>query len=254
MTQIPHKIALGKDWSILNPLDFFNIKFFIFNNAIGGHANTPPRLECILSPINSIDSFVHEVKELVKLYSDSNITISKNEENLKIEFFEWELYDYEFQLAEKIEDLIEKYNLNSISKTDNYNFEEIFQNRREDHKNGYFLETKTNLSRTSSRIYFDCNLKITSETEFIEHIKSIFNNFELDELKFSRKLIYQNVQFRISFIKHKTILSQNGKYVFDIHLLDNKLYQVCKDLNVTIGTLKDSYSVKYEVLLFTKKN
>lgn len=254
MTPIPYKLALGKDWGFSDPLNFFNIKFFIFRNAIGGHANCPPELKCFIEIPNCLDNFLLEITELLSYYKDTNITIFKYNNNiLKIEILEWSLYDYDFQLVENIESIIINNNCKKINEIIEIGYEVIYKNICDIYKNGYnYIDTKAKLGFTENSIYLNCYLTKEIEQEFLQQIKVILNDFEFDELKLYKTIINENINFQIYFIKYKTLLSQKEKYIFNIEEIDNRIDEIFSVLNIKIGQFDNEYHKNIEVLFFKK--
>jgi len=254
MTPIPYKLALGKNWGFSDPLNFFNLKFFIFRNALGGHANCPPELKCFIKIPNCLDNFLLEITELLSYYKDTNIIISKsNNDILKIEIFEWSLYDYDFQLVENIESILVNNNCIKINEIIEIDYEVICKNICDVYKNGYnYIDTKAKLGFTENSIYLNCYLTKEIECEFLLQIKDILNDFEFDELKLNKTIINENIKFQIYFIKYKTLLSQQGKYIFNIEEIDNRIDKIFRVLNIKIGRFDDEYHKNVEVLLFKK--
>ena len=257
ITKLPHKIALGKDWGFRDPLYFFSLQYFIFHNAMGGHANCPPELFCFVefNDNTSVNDFVEDLKCLLETYGDTTIAISRNHGNvLKIEVLEWTLLDYDFELALEIEKVIQKHQGKNVDETVKSEYHLLYKNVNSAFKDDYHsVETITKFGFTSDSVYFDCHLRYEIEEQFVSQIKELLDDFEFDSAKLHKKVVNERVSFQVSLIKYKTTLSKQGKYLFNLQELDKRITLIVESLGIVLGRIDNDNPEDMETLLLTKR-
>lgn len=242
---IPYKIAIGKSWSYDFPQEIYKLNYFKFSSANGGAGSSPPELKCIFEIKNSEQKFIEEIEKILNIYKDTNLNISKDNNGiLKIEIFEWVLFDYDFQLVNKIEETIEKYNFELVTDIDFSKSEVILKNICEVYKDGYkYLEPTISFSYNPLGIELMCFMEKIKEEKFLEGINELLAEFNFDEVDYYRCQNSEEVNFRIYFKKHHTFLSEKGKYQFDVLDFDKRLFSIFNYLGIQNGRMKNDLNV-----------
>jgi len=100
-------MILGIYWYYKFPDLLYSFRYFSFNAGTGGAASGPPSLTFNFNIVNA-DNFVEKIKQLGNKYPDCSIFMRRRSDNINISIGHYTLLDFDFQIAQYIEQLLDK--------------------------------------------------------------------------------------------------------------------------------------------------
>ncbi len=173
-------MILGVYWYFKFPENLYHFKFFRFFQGYGGHSDNLAELKAKVQ-VNTIDSFLNKLEKIKAQFPHTYLYLSINEKQLIITIGDYYLFDYYFQLAAEIEDLLIEEN--AILLEERMSFEILSQKiynaerKKPENTEHRFIQLTgsdfmlNNAEHLSIRI--DCNLPVVHKRNFINDITLI---------------------------------------------------------------------------------
>lgn len=173
-------MILGVYWYFKFPENLYHFKFFKFFEGYGGHADNEAELVARVQ-VGNTENFIAKLEELISRFKEAFLFLNINENQLIINIGGHTLFDFYFQFALEIEELLIRENaiiLDSDVPFKSFSTK-IYHAERENFGNieHRFLQIigsdfkKNNAENLSIRI--DCNLPLADKKFFINALSSI---------------------------------------------------------------------------------
>lgn len=173
-------MILGVYWYFKFPENLYHFKFFRFFEGYGGHADNDAELAARVQ-VSNIENFIRQLEELKLRFKRTYLSLAINENQLIISIGDHQLFDYHFQFATEIEDLLIQENAKLLDSSGpfkaqlNKNYQperEIFENIEHRFIQIVGSELKKNNAENLS-IRVDCNLPLADKKNFINDLVTI---------------------------------------------------------------------------------
>lgn len=109
-------MILGVYWYFGFPEGLYSFDYFKWLPGYGGHVNNPAALGCKVKAPDP-DRLLQRLIMLVVEVEEGLITVYRSEDILKISIGSFQLWDYDFLLAEKVEEVLEEENVEMVVAT-----------------------------------------------------------------------------------------------------------------------------------------
>ncbi|WP_213280337.1 hypothetical protein [Chryseobacterium indologenes] len=173
-------MILGVYWYFKFPNDLYDFKFFKFHPGYGGHADNPAELAARVE-VENTDDFIGKLAALKERFKKTYLHLNINENQLIINIGDYQLFDFHFQMAEEIEELLirERAELLDSSIPFTIQSSKSYAPEREEFKNieHRFIQMvgsdfrKSNAENYAARI--DCNLPLQYKQILIDDLVRI---------------------------------------------------------------------------------
>lgn len=199
-------MILGVYWYFKFPDHLYDFQFFRFFPGYGGHADNPAELVARVQ-VENTDDFIGKLEALKTLFKNTYLHLNIDGNQLIISTGDHQLFDFHFQFAEEIEELLIRENavlLNSdvpfnIQSSKNYLPEresyETIEHRFIQMVGSDFK--KNNAENYSIRI--DCNLPQTDKKSFIDDLIQICREENLDVFFYNDALFKDHCNLMLFF-------------------------------------------------------
>lgn len=236
-------ILLGVYWSYYLPESIFRINFFKFEEALGGFDDRPASLTSTIYAFNP-EKVIKRIKEIHNKYNDCEICIFRQGNNLKIWMVNYELYDYDFFVLNKIESYLNKnwlvFQRSEIEHSKNDNLI-ILKKADENLKNEYhpnknikiYYATRNKYSSASKFIHINCYVSTKIKSAYIGDIKEIAISENLNVLYYSEFFKSDISNLQISVTNGRQGVDGSKKNYTNIRSLEEKLNVLFEKHNVT---------------------
>ena len=256
-------MLLGVYWSYYLPESIFHINFFKFEEALGGFDDRPASLTATIYTLNP-KKVIKRIKEIHNKYNDCEICIFRQGNNLKIWMVNYELYDYDFFVLNKIESYLNKnwlvFQRSEIKHSNNENLI-ILKKVNENLENDYhpnknikiYYSARNKFSSVSKFIHINCYITTKLKSDYIADIKEIAISENLNILYYSEfiKSDISNLQISVSNGRQ----GKNGikKNYTNVRRFEDKLNALFEKYNVTFdfqeGFDYDSKGITIEMMI-----
>ncbi|MDW9380422.1 hypothetical protein [Chryseobacterium sp. JV558] len=173
-------MILGVYWYFKFPDHLYNFQFFKFFPGYGGHADNPAELAAKVQ-VENADDFIGKLEELKGRFKETYLHLNIDGNNLIINIGDYQLFDFHFQLAEEIEELLIRENAELIDSNIPFSIQssKSYAPEREEFKNieHRFIQMvgsdfrKSNAENYAARI--DCNLPLQYKQSLIDDLSQI---------------------------------------------------------------------------------
>ncbi|MCJ7932894.1 MAG: hypothetical protein MUW56_04490 [Chryseobacterium sp.] len=179
-------MILGVYWYFKFPENLYQFKFFKFFGGYGGHADNGAELGTRVQ-VDNVEGFIQKLEDLKVQFPRTYLFISVNDHQLVIATGDRQLFDYHFQLAAGIEELLLQEN--AVRLDDKIPFKTKFSKNYHPEKEKFetiehrFIQMvgsdfkQNNAENFSIRI--DCNLPLVYKKDFINDLIPICNEENL---------------------------------------------------------------------------
>ncbi|WP_106915001.1 hypothetical protein [Chryseobacterium aurantiacum] len=167
-------MILGVYWYFKFPENLYHFKFFRFFEGYGGHADNEAELVARVQ-VSNIENLIRQLEELKLQFKRTYLSLAIKEDQLIISIGDHQLFDYHFQFAKKIEDVLIQENAELLGSDSPFKAQlnKNYPPKREDFENieYRFIQIvgsefkKNNAENLSIRI--DCNLPLADKKNFI---------------------------------------------------------------------------------------
>lgn len=173
-------MILGVYWYFKFPENLYHFRFFRFFEGYGGHADNDAELAARVQ-VNDLENLIRQLEELKLQFPKTYLSIAIKENQLMISIGDHQLFDYHFQFAAEIENVLVRENVIVFDSEVPFKAEyrKNYQPEREIVENieHRFIQIvgsdlkKNNAENSSIRI--DCNLPLADKRSFINDLSSI---------------------------------------------------------------------------------
>ncbi|MCX8534378.1 hypothetical protein [Chryseobacterium luquanense] len=202
-------MILGVYWFYKFPEDLYDYSFFKFAGGLGGHANDAAEIQARVF-VKDLEQFLAEIKTLKHQYPKAYLSIKTDGSDLLINIGDYNLYDYHFQFAEEIEQILKEQNAISINNDkpfnaiQSYDFNNGFEMVFERNKHLFISLVSSNFKKHNAEnaaFRIDCHLPLNHKKAFIkaltqicieEHISVFYYNDSEFEGKINLMLFFTN--------------------------------------------------------------
>lgn len=236
-------MILGVYWYFKFPENLYHFKFFKFFEGYGGHADNAAELVAKVQ-VDNMDNFIGKLEELKTRFQKAFLHLNINENQLIISIGDHMLFDFYFQFALEIEELLIRENafildfnapFKSLS-TKTYPIEgENFGSN--EHR---FLQIvgsdlkKDNAENLSIRI--DCNLPLADKIYFINDLGSICREENINVFYYKNHDFNSHCNLMLFFTNgHQKM---DNIQTVDLHSFGNKVRQLTQKYPVYFGHLE----------------
>lgn len=181
-------MILGVYWYFKFPEDLYQFKYFQFHQGYGGHMNNLAELQARVE-VQRPENILLKFEKLISEYPTAFLYVGINENQILITINDYYIFDFYFQLASEIENILIADNAISSDVKEPFikQTEKIFRNNWDgkfktiQHK---FIQIvgsefkKNNAENLSIRV--DCNLPLANKNIFIESVKNRCKEEHLD--------------------------------------------------------------------------
>lgn len=174
-------MILGVYWFYKFPEGLYNYSFFEFVGGLGGHANDAAEIQARVF-VKDSDQFLAEIKTLKQQYPKAYLSVKTDGSDLLINIGDYNLYDYHFQFAEEIEQILKEQNAISISNDAHFNAiqsydfnngsEMIFE-RNKHHFVSLIGSNFKKYNAENAALRIDCHLSLNHKKDFIDDVTQI---------------------------------------------------------------------------------
>ena len=174
-------MILGVYWFYKFPQGLYNYSFFEFARGLGGHANDAAEIQARVF-VKDLEQFLAGIKTLKQQYPKAHLSIKTDRSDLLIDIGDYNLYDYHFQFAEEIEQLLKEQNAKSINNdtpfnaVQSYNFNNGSEMVFERNKHLFISLVGSNFKKHNAEnaaLRFDCHLSLNHKKDFINALTQI---------------------------------------------------------------------------------
>jgi hypothetical protein len=238
-------MILGVYWYFDFPKSLYDYKFFMFHKGSGGHGNSPAELIANVT-LENVEGLLEELRILVEIHSGSSLYIHKTNKHLKLGIPEYQFFDFEFEFAQKIEELFIKYNVKSDDYLHSTEKEVI---RLFNRPLNIDESTRKNLLQIvgsplkyegaeTTSVRLDCNIQIEKKDNFLNSLIVICNEHELSVLHFLEKTVDDRINLMIFFSNGRQGINFSPKQNVDIGALENRIEKAISNYGVQLGHIE----------------
>ena len=243
-------MILGVYWAFKFPEKVYSFDFFKYRGTKGGHAHSPSEL-FMNCKAKYPDILLDKLNRLIQDNPYGLLFIYKKEDGLSIKTGSYMLFDYDFLLVKRIEELLKKEEIYDINETDTRGGEliRIIGDKRylENEffpKKGFFQTVGseiTNYNSELSAIRFDCNILNSELHDFLTDLKSILieENFSLAFYK--NKIADKRNNLMMFLANGRQGLGLNPLIVTNACSLENKIENLKGKYSLEFGFIKGYY-------------
>ncbi|MDQ0782758.1 hypothetical protein [Chryseobacterium sp. W4I1] len=171
-------MILGVYWYFQFPENLYSFRFFKFFKGFGGHADNDAELKAIIS-IPHPEIFLEKLEDLHLRFKKTYLNIKINEDQLLITLGDRQFFDYHFQFASAIEDLLILDN--AILIDESFETKSIInftpeKDKFETIKHRFIQITGSDLKKYNAEnlsVRIDCNLLLIHKKDFINDMIQI---------------------------------------------------------------------------------
>lgn len=190
-------MILGIYWYYEFPDLLYSFRYFSFNAGTGGAASGPPSLTLCFNITNAAN-FVKRIKQLGNEYPDCSIFMTRRSDNVKISIGYYTLLDFDFQIAQYIEQLLDKEKISNYTFLKDHEEESIRivgvkRERSEDLSKlkvfkTYALRPETKYNYQIFAIGFSCEILKHETNDFLEKLRLLTIQNNIEELYYYKGL------------------------------------------------------------------
>lgn len=236
-------MILGTYWYFDFPTDLYKFDYFEFRKGYGGHADNPAELVATFETENQSE-IIDDLKSLIYNYSDGIVFVYTEKNKIKIGTGGYQLFDYDFLIIEEVEKLLKKYKV-ILTKNETFNnptirrfFNETIQNKIIYPKKGFLQVVGSDLKKhnaENSKLRLDCNLDIKYKDKFINEIRDIANEENIDVFFYYEKDFQEKTNLMLFFTNGRQGLNLVNKKYIDTLSFENKIENIIMRNNVNFG-------------------
>ncbi len=236
-------MILGVYWSYVFPKGIYKYKYFDFENARGGFDDRPAELKTTVIVPNP-DKIIEEITALHSKYSECQLYICQENNKLQIGTSNYELYDYEFLLFKRIDNiLIESKSKKTREIVPNKENTIILENKNWKFANDYPIDenikihhdSRENYSSSLKFIHINCYILSGYKSDFINDLKNIAIEENLS--------VFYHIEVINGTISNLLLNFSNGRQGLE---LKEKIYTDCKSFEEKVTVLFEKYNVSFE--------
>lgn len=252
-------MILGVYWAFRFPDKIYSFDFFKYRGTSGGHAYSPSELymDC---KVKNADLLIDKIKDLIKNYPFGGVFVYKKGDCLKIITGSYFLFDYDFLLTHKIEEILKDEQITGVNETDTKGGELIkilgdkgFHKTDSYPKNGFFQMVGSEITKYNSELHsirFDCNILSSQLHAFLTDLKIILIKEKITLAFYKDKIAKNKTNLMMFFTNGRQGLGLNPLIVTDACSLENKIENLKSKYSLEFGFVKGYYpdSIRKDLL------
>ncbi|KAA2224267.1 hypothetical protein [Chryseobacterium sediminis] len=173
-------MILGTYWYFKFPDHLYDFRFFKFYPGYGGHADNSAELAARVQ-VENTGEFIRKLEKLKEDFKNTYLHLNINKNQLIINIGDYQLFDFHFQLAEEIEELLIREHAELLDSDIPFTIQssKSYAPEREEFKNieHRFIQMvgsdfKTNNAENYT-IRIDCNLPLQYKKDFINDLTRV---------------------------------------------------------------------------------
>lgn len=224
-------MILGVYWYFGFPEGLYSYDYFKWKPGYGGHANNPAELVTIVSCSNP-EALIRDLRKLIEKLQQGFIFIYQNDQNMKIGTGSFNLHDFDFALMKQVEAILQHHEVQILDKFDKADSQLIKIHVMKDQASPPYPSLKllkmvgSNIKKynaETSSLRLDCNISLKEKNAFLEELKKISEEENINVLYFSEKHIEDTVNLMLFFSNGRQGLDFSAKQYVDAEKLENKI-------------------------------
>ena len=234
-------MILGVYWYFDFPYELYSYEFFTFRKGLGGHADAPAELEVIVET-DDADEIIEALRKLVKQHIDAFVFIYKSGNYLQIGTGGYNMHDYEFELALKIEEILKNKHAKKVVHDSLKDAELI---RLFNEKNNRLWPDKKYFSLVGSSLMkhnaetscfrFDCNVSEDKKHDFLKEILTVTAAANINVVFYKEKKCGGLYNLMLFFTNGRQGIGLKPKQEADIAVFENGMKTIIQNYAVEIG-------------------
>jgi len=243
-------MTLGVYWYFDFPSSVYNYNFFEFKKGSGGHGNSPAELTTQVT-IESADSFISDLEEIILKHEGSYVFIRKHEKTIEIGIPEYQFFDFEFELGLRIELLLKNYQATKSNLDESKEKEIIrFQNKIENN----FKGLSTNILQIvgsplryegaeTASIRFDCNIRKDELKSVCDTLCIISDKYGIDVLYYLENEVDDRLNLMFFLTNGRQGIELKQKEYINLSALETSITEMITEMRIEKGHIEgyDNY-------------
>jgi hypothetical protein len=243
-------MILGVYWAFKFPEKIYYFDFFKYRGTSGGHAHSPSELymDCKLK---NPDLLIGKLKKVIEDYPFGRLFIYQRGDCLKIKTGSYFLFDYDFLLIRKVEELLKSEQITNVNETDTKGAELIkiigdkrFHENNSFSKKDFFQMVGSEITNYNSELYsirFDCNILNSELHDFIIDLKNILKEENITLAFYKDKIADNRTNLMMFFTNGRQGLNLSPLIVTDACSLENKIENLKSKYSLQFGFIEGHY-------------
>lgn len=236
-------MVLGVYWYYDFPYELYSYEFFEYRKGLGGHADAPAELAVNVES-DDADDIIESLRKLVDQHEDAFVFIYKLGKSLQIGTGSYNMHDYEFEIALKIEAILKE--ANAIKVNQNYLKDaELIRLFNENEKRvwprkkhfGLVSSSMKKYNAETSCIRFDCNVSADEKDDFLNDILVVTEVANIHVVFYMEKQCGDWYNLMLFFTNGRQGIGLKPKQKVDIELFEKGMETLIEKHTVAIGLI-----------------
>ncbi len=236
-------MILGVYWYYDFPYELYSYEFFTYRKGLGGHTDAPAELEVIVET-DDPEGIIEALRELVEEYIDAFIFIYKSEKYLQIGTGGYNMHDYDFGIALKIEEILKN---KQAKKVDHSSLKDAELIRLFNEKSKMVWPSKKHFGLVGSSlkkynaetscIRFDCNVAADKKDNFLKDILNVTETANINVIFYKEKKCGNRYNLMLFFTNGRQGLGLKPKQRVKVEVFENGMEEIIQKHAVEIGLI-----------------
>lgn len=236
-------MVLGVYWYFDFPYELYSYDFFTYCKGLGGHTDAPAELEVIIET-DDPEGIIEALRTLVEQHTDAFIFIYKSEKHLQIGTGGYNMHDYEFEIALKIEEILKN---KQAKKVDHSSLKDAELIRLFNEKGKIVWPSKKHFGLVGSSlqkhnaetscIRFDCNVAADKKDDFLKEILNVTETANINVIFYKEKTCDDRYNLMLFFTNGRQGIGLQPKQNVDIVAFENGMEKLILKHAVKIGLI-----------------
>ena len=236
-------MVLGVYWYFDFPNELYSYEFFTYRKGLGGHADAPAELETIVET-DDADGIVEALRALVKEHIDAFVFIYKSGNYLQIGTGGYNMHDYEFEIALKIEEILKNKKAKKVVH-DSLKDAELIRLFNEKSKKvwpskkhfGLVSSSLMKYNAETSSIRFDCNVSEEEKDNFLNEMLTVTEAANINVVFYKEKKCGERYNLMLFFTNGRQGIGLKPKQKVAIVAFENGMEKLIQKHAVEIGLI-----------------
>ncbi|WP_299255005.1 hypothetical protein [uncultured Cytophaga sp.] len=234
-------MVLGVYWYYGFPTDLYTFEFLSYRKGLGGHADAPAELLVNVESDN-VDSIVESLRALVAKYDAAFVFIYKLGNSLQIGTGSYNMHDYEFEVARKIEAILK--DAQAIKVEQHYlNDAELIRLFHEKDNAAWTLKKHFDRVSSSMKKYnaetaclrFDCNIAASDKEGFLNGLLAVTEAANIHAVFYKEKKCGDRYNLMVFFTNGRQGVGLKPKQKVHLEFLEKGMDTLIEKHAVVIG-------------------
>lgn len=234
-------MVLGVYWYFDFPYELYSYDFFTYRKGLGGHADAPAELAVIVET-DDADGIIEALRTLVNQHEDAFVFIYMSGKFLQIGTGGYNMHDYEFEIALKIEEILKN---KQAKKGEHSSLKDAELIRLFNEKSNMVWPSKRHFGMVGSSlmkynaetscIRFDCNVDANKTNDFLNDILTVTEAANIHVVFYKEKKCGDRYNLMLFFTNGRQGVGLKPKQKVDIVVFENKMEVIIDKHAVEIG-------------------